>query len=217
MITRSCNQSAARVPAARPAAPHAQRPQRRGALVARAAAAEAPPASAAALKAELLSTAGSNYGHDLDAAARSKVEALAGQLGALGHSAPSVVAGETWRPVYNNSVGNSSGKIKAGPLEIVTDVEQVFPSDEPGCYYNISRLGLVTAALKGVCGVSASNPTRVDLEFKEVALKVGPFQLAKKTWEPGQMRGHWAATYWDADLRVFTTNKGSLFIMRREA
>jgi hypothetical protein len=38
-----------------------------------------------------------------------------------------------------------------------------------------------------------------------------------QVWEPGQMRGHWAATYWDADFRAFTTNKGSLFVMARKA
>ena len=30
------------------------------------------------------------------------------------------------------------------------------------------------------------------------------------------MRGHWAAEYWDADTRVFKTNKGSLFVMVRK-
>ena len=30
------------------------------------------------------------------------------------------------------------------------------------------------------------------------------------------MCGHWAATYWDDDLRCFTTNKGSLFVMARK-
>ena len=36
-------------------------------------------------------------------------------------------------------------------------------------------------------------------------------------WAPGAMRGHWQATFWDDDFRVFTTNKGSLFVMARKA
>jgi hypothetical protein len=43
-----------------------------------------------------------------------------------------------------------------------------------------------------------------------------PSNAPPQTWEPGQMRGHWAATYWDDDFRVFTTNKGSLFIMTKQ-
>jgi hypothetical protein len=43
---------------------------------------------------------------------------------------------------------------------------------------------------------------------------VGPFRL-KKPFAPGQMRGYWRTVYADEELRVFYTNKGSLFIMSR--
>ncbi len=69
---------------------------------------------------------------------------------------------------------------------------------------------------QGECFVSPAQPTRVNLEFKDVSLKLGGWQVARKEWAPGAMRGHWAATYWDDDFRVFTTNKGSLFVMARK-
>jgi hypothetical protein len=47
-----------------------------------------------------------------------------------------------------------------------------------GVYYNISRLGLVSAKLRGEFQVT--RPDRIDLEFKDVALSVGPLQLLKK-------------------------------------
>lgn len=144
-------------------------------------------------------------------------------------------------------------------------------------YYNVSKLGPLTASLRGECGVAPASPTRVNLEFKDVTLTLGGLQLAKKVrwfvwlcvgrgrrecgaapasptrpecyacphprphtdhcmhahhpfptpnlstptlshtqeWEAGKMRGHWAATYWDDDFRVFNTNKGSLFVMAK--
>ncbi len=114
-------------PACSTAPPRRQRqPQPRPAAPARAAAPSSPPtapapAAAADLKRRILQLAGSKYGHDLDASSRGEVEALCAQLAALGAAAPSVAAGETWRPVYNNSTGNSSGKL--GPF--ITDVDQV--------------------------------------------------------------------------------------------
>jgi hypothetical protein len=55
---------------------------------------------------------------------------------------------------------------------------QEFPADEPGVYYNISTLGLVSARLRGVYSVTRDD--RVDLEFKNLVLKIGPFQAAEK-------------------------------------
>lgn len=57
---------------------------------------------------------------------------------------------------------------------------QVFPADAPGVYYNSSELGLVSAKLRGEFGVNESDPTRIDLEFKDLALSIGPFQVLKK-------------------------------------
>lgn len=58
-------------------------------------------------------------------------------------------------------------------------------------------------ALMLPCSDRMDLPVNVDALFQE--------------WLPGQMRGHWAASYWDDDFRVFFTNKGSLFVLRREA
>lgn len=57
-------------------------------------------------------------------------------------------------------------------------VSQEFPAAEPGVYYNVSSLGLVSARLRGEYAVTRDD--RVDLEFKNLVLKVGPFQAAEK-------------------------------------
>jgi len=119
------------------------------------------------------------------------------------------LAGSTWVLVYTTSIGTSSGKV--GPF--ITDVEQGFPADEVGMYYNLSRLGLVSAKLRGEFQVS--RPDRIDLEFKDIALSVGPLQLLKKDFPPGGMRGYWKLSYADDEFRVFYTNKGNLFVLRR--
>ncbi len=36
-----------------------------------------------------------------------------------------------------------------------------------------------------------------------------------QVFEPGAMRGYWRAAYNDDELRIFYTNKGSLFILKR--
>jgi hypothetical protein len=55
---------------------------------------------------------------------------------------------------------------------------QDFPAEEPGVYYNVSTLGLVSARLRGVYSVTRDD--RVDLEFRNLVLKIGPFQAAEK-------------------------------------
>ena len=40
---------------------------------------------------------------------------------------------------------------------------------------------------------------------------------AFQVFAPGQMRGHWRVSYSDEDMRVLTTNKGSLFVLGRIA
>ena len=55
---------------------------------------------------------------------------------------------------------------------------QDFPAEEPGVYYNISSLGLVSARLRGEYRVTRDD--RVDLEFSNLVLKVGPFQTTEK-------------------------------------
>jgi hypothetical protein len=34
-------------------------------------------------------------------------------------------------------------------------------------------------------------------------------------FEAGAMRGYWKLSYCDADFRVFFTNKGNLFVLRK--
>ena len=42
-----------------------------------------------------------------------------------------------------------------------------------------------------------------------------PHSSTPQKFEPGQMRGHWQVAFSDEDLRVFYTNKGSLFVLKK--
>jgi hypothetical protein len=90
----------------------------------------------------------------------------------------------------------------------------VFPASHPGRYTNLSKVGLVQAALEGEyhCG----GPETIQLEFKQLSLAVGPVTLLTRPFAPGSAQGFWKMTYADGDMRVFYTNKGNLFIMARD-
>lgn len=55
---------------------------------------------------------------------------------------------------------------------------QVFPADAPGTYFNVARIGLVAAKLRGE--FEATRPDRIDLQFLDLALCIGPWQAARK-------------------------------------
>ncbi|WIA15553.1 hypothetical protein OEZ85_002185 [Tetradesmus obliquus] len=193
---RPCRSTAVRVRAAAQAAPDATKPA----------------AAAQQLKQDIIRMSGSKYGHDLDAATREAVQAKVKQLEALQLPVKveqGALTGSKWTTVFTTSDGTSSGKV--GPF--ITDVVQEFPAAEPGVYYNVSSLGLVSARLRGEYAVTRDD--RVDLEFKNLVLKVGPFQAAEKVFEAGQMRGYWRMSYVDGDFRVFYTNKDNMFILRK--
>jgi len=196
------------------AAPAAVRPRRRRAVVAAAAGVDA---AAGPLKQALRRQAGGSYGHDLIPEARAAVEATAAALAALtpAEAAPAEqpLAGTSWRLLYTNAVGNSSGMF--GPL--LADSTQVFhgAAAEPrGAthYVNDSRLGPLTLALAGRCWPASRE--RIQLQFDE--LRVSLFGRRLLTRPLGAMAAHWRAVYGDADTRVFFTNKGSLFVLVRD-
>eukprot|EP00775_Hariotina_reticulata_P008861 gene8861-9040_t len=172
----------------------------------------APASKVDALKQQIIQLSGSKYGHDLPDSSRQTIVSKVQQLEQLQLPVKvdkSALTGTTWTTVFTTSDGTSSGKV--GPF--ITDVVQEFPVDEPGVYYNISRLGLVSATLRGDYEVTQDD--RVDLEFKSLALKIGPWKAAEKIFDAGQMRGYWQVSYCDSDFRVFYSNKQNLFILRK--
>jgi hypothetical protein len=166
----------------------------------------------AAIKRDIIALSGTKYGHDLDEVTRQQVQSRVKQLEGL--QLPVQVqldklTGTQWTTVYTTSTGTSSGKV--GPF--ITQVIQDFPAAEPGVYYNESRLGLVCARLRGDYKVTRDD--RVDLQFKNLVLRVGPFQAAEKVFGPTERRGYWKITYCDDDFRVFNTNMGNMFVLRK--
>lgn len=53
------------------------------------------------------------------------------------------------------------------------------------------------------------------MEFLEQEFSLGPLRT-KKEFEANAMVGTWRMVYQDDDLRIFYTNKGSLFVMARK-
>jgi hypothetical protein len=51
--------------------------------------------------------------------------------------------------------------------------------------------------------------------FPHHALSVTGVCVVLQVFEQGQMRGYWRMSYCDAGFRVFYTNKGNLFVLRR--
>lgn len=75
--------------------------------------------------------------------------------------------------------------------------------------------GFVAAKLRGKFGVTRDD--RIDLEFENITLNIGPWRAAEKVFAPGTMRGYWKMSYCDADFRVFLSNQQNLFVLRKLA
>lgn len=164
------------------------------------------------LQANIIKLSGSKYGHDLPEPTRQVIEAKVKELEGLQLPVKAdmgLLTGSKWTTVYTTSTGTSSGMV--GPF--ITDVVQDFPAEEPGVYYNVSTLGFISARLRGEYKVTRDD--RIDLEFRNITLSIGPFKAAEKVFEQGAMRGYWKLSYCDAGFRVFYTNKGNLFVLRR--
>ena len=90
---------------------------------------------------------------------------------------------------------------------------QEFPSNMQGQYINTLELGPLRAYLLGVYSKVKDDVIRV--EFVEQEFSLGPFKT-KKDFEKNAMVGSWRMVYQDEDLRIFYTNKDSLFVMKKK-
>ena len=62
-----------------------------------------------------------------------------------------------------------------------------------------------------VCGLPALTRTQCEGCLTVILL----LRLGVQVFEAGQMRGYWRMSYCDAGFRVFYTNQGNLFVLRR--
>lgn len=180
--------------------------------------------SLADLKQRITLLSGSKYGHDLPLDRKAEIEALLGDLIAR-HStlrpAEAVdLEGTVWNTLYTNSTGASSGQL--GPViarvtQTFKDLEGFGPPGTSNRYSNIAEFGPLAFRLNGSFKVAPEDGIRINLEFHEFQVFLGPFKVSSKEYSPGEMVGFWTVKYSDSDLRVFTTNKGNIFVLAKRA
>lgn len=151
-------------------------------------------------------------GHGLTMEQKEEVERVAAQLASMSSSSIDL-KGTSWATIYTNASGGSSGKI--GPF--VSEVTQVFdvPSrvEDPPRYCNKALFyGALALKLEGKYKISEA---RIDLEFTRSSLELFGKEIYSKAFTPGEMQGFWKVQYADEEIRVFTTNRGSLFVLAR--
>lgn len=162
-----------------------------------------------ALVAELLSAAMTNDPRACHAAAAA-LSALAGGPG------PPPPAPSTWKTLLTTSPGPSGGKI--GPFQgETTQVFHASPTPTAGTYTNKLAFGGSLAVLELSGTWEAVRPDRVNVVFVDTHWSLlGGLLTGGSVFPPGkQPRGHWSLLCGDEEVRAFTTNKGSLFVLVR--
>jgi hypothetical protein len=61
--------------------------------------------------------------------------------------------------------------------------------------------------------VSSIDARKLGLSFRETAVRVASIPLSRQAMAAG--KGFWKMKYQDEDVRIFTTNAGSVFVMGR--
>jgi hypothetical protein len=156
---------------------------------------------------------GSQMGHGLMMEQRQEVERMATQLASQQQSPLPDLKGTTWATLFTNASGGSSGKI--GPF--VSEVTQTFDTHLPTYCNKALFFGRVALKLEGQYSVvtAEDQSVRVDLEFTRSSVEIFNTEIYSKAFKGGEMKGHWKMLYADEEIRVFLTNRGSLFILSR--
>lgn len=142
--------------------------------------------------------------------------AAATALSKLAGPGPPPPALSTWRTVFSTSPGASGGRV--GPFRgETTQVFHASPSTTAGTYTNKLAFGGSLAVLELSGTWEAVRADRVNVVFLDTKWSVlGGLLKGGSTFPPDkQPRGHWSLLYGDDAVRVFTTNKGSLFVLER--
>jgi hypothetical protein len=144
------------------------------------------------------------------------IASAADRLSSLAGPGPPPPSPSTWRTLYSNAAGPSGGRV--GPLK--GRVTQKFHAD--ATYTNSLALGPPGLAQLDLSGTwEAVRPDRVNVVFRTTAWRLfggllkGGSTFGAKGGKPPP-RGHWSLLFGDDDVRVFRTNKGSLFVLGRE-
>jgi hypothetical protein len=120
-----------------------------------------------------------------------------------------------WATLYTDSTGPSAGRV--GPLQ--GEVRQSFNSADATYANTVAwpslALPLLRARLTGTA--SRPRPGRINVVFENTQFFVAGVAAGERAFPAGSpgSRGHWTLLYEDDDVRVFETNKGSLFVLGR--
>jgi len=159
---------------------------------------------------------------DLLVSARARDEsacrASASALATLAGPGPPPPAPSTWRTLFTTSTGPSGGKV--GPFQ--GETTQAFHASpvgpaSAGTYTNKLAFGGSLACLELSGTWEAVRDDRVNVVFVNTkwSLLGGAFKGGSAFPADKQPRGHWSLLFGDEAVRVFTTNKGSLFVLER--
>lgn len=121
--------------------------------------------------------------------------------------------GTNWKLMYTNAKGIENGHL--GPFKAT--VMQSFASEGNGFFENILEFGILQVALAAQCSYKAADnemnaDTKLNIQFKESKISLAGIDLTRNQ---DKGRGYWKMVYCDRDLRIFFTNKESLFIFQR--
>lgn len=125
------------------------------------------------------------------------------------------LASTRWELLYTESQGGSAGVL--GPF--VGRVTQCFEAGGAGDgglqFVNAVELGPLRLALTAKC--SEASPTRLAVEFVDVAASVLGFEVSRKPLGPPGNLGWWEMKLASPDMRVLVANSGKIFILTRES
>jgi hypothetical protein len=124
---------------------------------------------------------------------------------------PDELIGTEWRLAYTNSTGASSGTTG---LLVGSEVSQRFGSggELSNSVFLLSR-NFLEIRITGVISSVSKDNAKIKLAFEDLSVFLGgkvPIFTQKSKAE-----GYWKVMYQDENLRIFTTNAGSIFVLEK--
>ncbi|KAK9803094.1 hypothetical protein WJX73_000674 [Symbiochloris irregularis] len=157
------------------------------------------------IKSKILQKAGSKNGLDRNPQQHEELRGIVDELASTSGKHDMDLTGTTWTLRYTDSTGSSAGKL--GPL--TGYVEQEFPANEKGFYYNRVNFGLLKAKLRAE--YFKVRDDKINVNFTDFTFFLGPFKISKAFGGSG----HWILKFTDPSLRVLDTNAKHIFVLER--
>lgn len=155
---------------------------------------------------KLLGKVGTKNGLDRTSEQQTTIKHDIAELASSSGDSKLDLTGSHWTLRYSDSTSSSAGKL--GPF--IGYVEQEFPADRQGIYYNKVQCGILKAKLTADYEYEKDN--KINVSFTAIQFMLGPFKYQPKNFTG---RGHWILRYTDPHLRVLDTNADHVFVLER--